>query len=188
MDTGDQLRRGRIDRKELRKRLFETSLLSGEFVLRSGALSDKYFDKYQFESEPDLLAQVAKHLADLVPPQTDVLAGLEMGGIPIVAALSLETGIPAAFVRKRRKEYGTRRIAEGASVSHKRVCVVEDVITTGGQAKLSAEELRQDGAQVDDILCVIWRGGMKPTYLPETQVRLHPLFEMDEIIGVDVER
>lgn len=131
--------------------------VTGEFVLRSGRTTDEYFDKYQFEADPQLLDAVAVHLAELVPDDTEVLAGLEMGGIPVVTALGRHTGLPCAFVRKKAKEYGTARLAEGADVSGRRVLVVEDVVTSGGQIAISTVELRMRGAQIDQALCVIDR-------------------------------
>jgi orotate phosphoribosyltransferase len=96
-------------------------------------------------------------MARLVPPGTEVLAGLEMGGIPVVTALGRHTGLSCAFVRKQAKSYGTRRLAEGADLVGRRVLVVEDVVTSGGQIILSAAELRALGADVREALCVIDR-------------------------------
>ena len=116
--------------------------LSGTFVLRSGRTATEYFDKYQFEADPVLLDAVGAGLAPLVPPGTEVLAGLEMGGIAVVVALARHAGLPCAFVRKAAKPYGTRRLAEGADLAGRRVLLVEDVVTSGGQIALSAAELR----------------------------------------------
>ncbi len=131
--------------------------LEGHFVLRSGQVATFYFDKYLFESNPSLLRAVAEHAAALVPEGTDVLAGLELGGVPIATALSLLTGLPQVLVRKQAKQYGTAKLAEGPDVAGRRLLVVEDVVTTGGQVVLSAEELRRRGASVENVLCVIDR-------------------------------
>ena len=112
-------------KSDLAAAINDAAHLTGSFLLRSGATASEYFDKYRFEARPDLLAQVAAELAPLVPDDTEVLAGLELGGVPIATALSLHTGIPAAFVRKRAKEYGTQRLVEGAEVSGRRVLIVE---------------------------------------------------------------
>ena len=125
--------------------------------MRSGASATEYFDKYRFESDPAPLREIAAHLAPLVPAGTEILAGLEMGGIPIVTALSAETGIPAAFVRKKAKEYGTCAAIEGRDVAGARLCVVEDVISSGGQVGLSTNDLRAADAVVYHVLCVIDR-------------------------------
>jgi orotate phosphoribosyltransferase len=147
-----------MDKAELAKRVVEVALRRGEFKLRSGQMSNVYFDKYQFEANPTLLKEIARHMVALVPPDTEVLAGLELGGVPIATALSFETGLPTAFVRKERKTYGTCLIAEGAALRGKRVCIVEDVITTGGAVVDSAQELRGEGALLNTVLSVIFRG------------------------------
>lgn len=126
-------------------------------MLRSGRVADEYFDKYRFEADPVLLDALAGHLATLVPADTEVLAGLEMGGIAVVTALGRHTGLPCAFVRKAAKPYGTARLAEGAEVDGRRVLVVEDVVTSGGQIATSTQQLRELGACVDQALCVIDR-------------------------------
>lgn len=147
-----------MDKAELAKRVVEVSLRRGEFKLRSGQTSNVYFDKYQFEAVPALLKEIARQMVALIPQGTEVLAGLELGGVPVATALSFETGLPVAFVRKERKSYGTCLIAEGAQLKGKRVCIVEDVITTGGAVIDSAQELRNEGAVLDTVLSVIFRG------------------------------
>lgn len=119
--------------EDLARRLAALCRLSGEFTLRSGQKTTTYFDKYQFEADPETLRMVASQMAPLVPADTEVLGGLELGGVPVATALSLATGIPVAFVRKEAKVYGTARLAEGCEIAGRRLLVVEDVITTGGQ-------------------------------------------------------
>jgi orotate phosphoribosyltransferase len=104
-----------------------------------------------------LLVSIAQEMAALVPADTEVLAGLEMGGIPVVTALGRHTGLPCAFVRKQAKAYGTCRLAEGADVAGRRALVVEDVVTSGGQIVLSTADLRALGAEVREALCVVDR-------------------------------
>lgn len=147
--------------------------LTGSFVLRSGAIASEYFDKYRFESDPHLLRRVAARMLALLPPQTDVLAGLELGGVPIATAMSLQSGLSAAFVRKQPKSYGTRLAVEGGEVSGRNVVVVEDVITTGGAVVEGVGHLRAAGANVVAIVCAIWRGAGDPGVdaLPDLPVR-----------------
>lgn len=142
---------------DLARRIHALSHLTGQFTLRSGRTATEYFDKYRFEGDPVLLDEIAQRLAPLVPSGTEVLAGLEMGGIPVVTALGRHTGLPCAFVRKQAKGYGTCRLAEGADVVGRRVLVVEDVVTSGGQIVLSTADLRGLGAVVNEALCVIDR-------------------------------
>ena len=151
------------DRQALGRLIGERCRLQGEFTLRSGQVSSTYFDKYLFESDPVLLGEVAREAAELIPEGTEFLAGLELGGIPVVTALSLVTGLPAVFVRKQAKDYGTAKLAEGGAIGGRKTLVVEDVITTGGQAAMSVGDLRARGAMVDTVLCIIDRSqGVHP--------------------------
>ncbi len=111
-------------------------------------------------------------MVPLIPPRTEVLAGLELGGVPVATALGLRTGLPIAFVRKAAKTYGTARLAEGASIEGRRVLVVEDVITTGGQVVESSLALRDLGARVLDVLCVIDRSDGPSTAIEEAGRRV----------------
>lgn len=142
---------------DLARRIHSASHLTGDFVLRSGRTTTEYFDKYRFEGDPVLLDDIAQAMAALVPREVEVLAGLEMGGIPVVTALGRRTGLPCAFVRKQAKPYGTCRLAEGADVVGRRVLVVEDVVTSGGQIVLSTADLRGLGARIGAALCVVDR-------------------------------
>ena len=135
----------------LANRVYDAAHLTGTFTLRSGTTSNEYFDKYRFEADPVLLRDIAEAMAPLVPDGIDALAGLELGGVPIATALSLHTGIPARFVRKEAKTYGTCLLAEGGDIEGMRLLVVEDVVTTGGQVLLSTADLRQRGAKVDTV-------------------------------------
>lgn len=170
-----------MTRNELARAIYDTSHLTGDFLLRSGKTSTEYFDKYLFESQPELLAEIARHLKSLLPAEFDILAGLEMGGIPVVTALSFASNSPATFVRKKPKDYGTCKFAEGASVNGKRVVVVEDVVTSGGQVVLSTSDLRSDGAVIDVCLCVIDREQGGRESLSEIGVELRSLFTMAEL-------
>jgi orotate phosphoribosyltransferase len=116
----------------------------------------------------------------LGPADTEILAGLEMGGIPVVTALGRRTGLPCAFVRKQAKPYGTRRLAEGAETAGRRVTIIEDVVTTGGQIVLSTEELRSQGADITNALCVINRNPGTPVPLTEAGLTLHALFSSED--------
>lgn len=170
-----------MNKSKIAKEVYKQAHLTGRFTLRSGQISDEYFDKYLFESEPYLLRDIAKMMKELIPENTEILAGLEMGGIPVVTALSIESGIKAAFVRKDAKEYGTCKLAEGADVKGKRVCVIEDVVTTGGQIIKSVNELRSRGAIIDTVLCVIQREDNATEILKKEGLTLKAAFTMEYI-------
>ena len=169
------------ERRDLAAAIFEKSNITGTFTLRSGAVSNEYFDKYLFEADPNLLARIAEAMEELVPAETQALAGLEMGGIPLATMLSQRTGHPGLFVRKAAKAYGTCKLAEGGPVEGVRLTIVEDVITSGGQAVISARDLRALGAVVEDVLCVIDREAGGTEALAEEGLTLHPLFTMTEL-------
>ena len=170
-----------MTKQELAQKIYEIAYLTGSFKLRSGQTSNEYFDKYRFEARPEILKEIAEQMAPLIPRGTEILAGLEMGGIPVVTALSLKTGIPCVFVRKKAKDYGTCQFAEGLEVQNKNVCIIEDVITTGGQVILSTEDLRKLGAKVQNVLCVIHRGSGEESKLKEIGLTMKTLFQMQEL-------
>jgi len=170
-----------MERNELAHKIYAVSHITGTFKLRSGQISDQYFDKYLFEARPELLSDIADKMAKLVPAGSEVVAGLELGGVPLAAAISMKTGIPAAFVRKTAKNYGTCKLAEGADIKGKKVCVIEDVVTTGGQIILSVNEMRKLGAIVKTVVCVILRGANSREILAKEDLDLVPLFTMEEL-------
>lgn len=174
-----------MTREQLAKEIYSISHITGEFKLRSGAISNEYFDKYLFESKPQLLIEIALHLLDILPQEYDVIAGLELGGIPIAVVLAQFTGNPVSFVRKKAKEYGTCKFAEGADIKGKKLLVIEDVITSGGQVVLSANDLRKSGAVITDCLCVIDRESGAGKALAEIGITLKPLFTMSELKSIN---
>jgi len=170
-----------VNRDELARAIYESSHLTGTFTLRSGAVSHEYFDKYRFESDPRLLRVIAEALAPLLPETTQALAGLELGGVPLATMISQATRLPAVFVRKQAKTYGTCQLAEGVDVAGVRLTVIEDVVTSGGQVVTSCGDLRERGALVEHALCVIDREAGGPAALADVGVELRPLFTMTEL-------
>ena len=160
--------------------------LRGEFVLRSGQLASEYFDKYLFEADPRLLGRVAARMARLLPADTQLLGGLELGGVPIATALSQLTGLPALFVRKQPKAYGTRKLAEGDDPAGKRVTLVEDVITVGGTVVAAAEGLRALGATVTTVVCAIDRSAAGESAVTAAGLTMLPVLtkaQLDSVAG-----
>jgi len=169
------------DQAGLARAIRDVAKLSGHFVLRSGRTSDTYFDKYLFESDPVLLRTIAEHMVALVPSGTEVLCGLEMGGIPVVTVLSQVTGLPCAFLRKQAKAYGTMKYAEGPELRGRRILLVEDVVSSGGAILDQVRVLRGDGIVVDRAICVIDRRTGGPDALGDAGVALAALLTMAEI-------
>lgn len=171
-----------MNREELCKEIFRVSHLTGEFKLRSGTISNEYFDKYQFESKPQLLNSIAIHLSNITSKMDfDFLAPLEMGGIPIATSLALKIDRKLCFVRKKAKEYGTAKLAEGPNIEGKKLLIVEDVVTSGGQIILSTKDLRDRGAIVDEAICVIDREAGGKEKLEAEGIKLYSLFTITEL-------
>jgi orotate phosphoribosyltransferase len=168
-------------REALAQRIYAASNIKGQFRLRSGAISDRYFDKYLFESDPVLLREIAQAMSKLIPTAVDALAGLEMGGIPIVTVLSQITGIPALFVRKKAKEYGTCKLVEGGQVGGRRLVIIEDIVTSAGQIRESAKALREREAEIMGVLCVVDREEGGRENLAKDDLALHSLYTTTEL-------
>ncbi|MSQ24342.1 MAG: orotate phosphoribosyltransferase [Chloroflexi bacterium] len=146
-----------MDRDELGQGLVKAAYLEGDFLLASGRRSRYYFDKYLFETRPELLGAVAQHLASRVPPEVRRLAGPELGAVALAAATSLATGLPSLFVRGAAKAYGTAKRIEGPFEPGDAVLVLEDVVTSGASAIEAADLLKESGCRVVRILAVIDR-------------------------------
>lgn len=134
-----------------------TCRIRGSFTLRSGITTNEYFDKYRFEGDPDLLREVAQAMVPLLPSDTDVVGGLELGGIPIATMVSSITGLPAIFVRKEAKPHGTCKLAEGGDFTGRTVTLIEDIVTTGGAVRDAAIALRELDGIVHTVVCAIDR-------------------------------
>ena len=171
---------------ELRSTLVEAAYLEGDFVLRSGRRSRYYLDKYRFETRPDLLRPLGERIAAAVrehAPGATRLAAPELGAVALAAAASLESGLPFLIVRKAAKEYGTGNRLEGPFEEGETVCVIEDVVTSGGALLDSVEALRAAGLVVQTAVCVVDREEGGSDALARRAVRLRPLFRAGELLG-----
>lgn len=155
--------------------------LTGQFTLRSGQQASEYFDKYLFEAQPALLERVAARMVELLPDATDLLGGLELGGVPIATMVSAKTGIPALYVRKQAKTYGTCKLAEGPEVAGRRVTLIEDVITTGGAVRDATRALRAAGAVVETVVCAIDRSPAGSHPLADVGLEVRPVLTKAEL-------
>lgn len=146
-----------MDRNELAHAIKDAAYLEGDFILSSGQRSKYYLDKYLFSTDPVLLKEIARRFAAILPEQYDVVAGLELGAIPLATALALEVQKPYVIVRKAAKEYGTSKLFEGTLEPGCKVVLVEDVLTTASQAIDAAKRLTDYGADVVKVVYVIDR-------------------------------
>ena len=176
-----------MDRQELAARLKEAAYTEGDFTLRSGRKSHYIIDKYAFETRPELLRLIARELAAMVPEGTDRLAGVELGGVPLVTALSLETGLPFVIVRKVGKGHGLDRPFEGEMVRGDRVLLVEDIATTGGAACAAARTLLEAGAADLSALVVVDRQEGAEEGFREAGVPYRALFTR-ESLGIEADK
>ena len=164
------------DHADLAARVYDAAHLEGEFLLRSGVVSNEYFDKYRFEADPVLLKDIAAQMVPLLPGEAQLLGGLELGGIPLATMVSQLTGTPARFIRKEAKKYGTLKIAEGGDLEGLTVCLIEDVITSGGAVIDATHALRDEGAIVETVVCVIDRQSGGREKLAELGLEMRAVF------------
>lgn len=171
---------------ELGRGLREAAYLEGDFVLRSGRRSRYYLDKYLFETRPELLRPLGEAIAASVrehEPAAVRLAGPELGAVALAAAASLAGGWPFLIVRGAAKGYGTAKRLEGAFAEGECVCLVEDVVTSGGAAIAAVEALREAGLRVSNAVCVVDREEGGVDALARQAVRLWPLFTSSELLA-----
>ena len=169
------------ERETLGRELVKASYLKGDFVLRSGKRSNRYFDKFRFETDPILLRKLGKHLATLVPKETQRLAAPELGAVLLGGAVSMETGLPLVLVRKEPKGYGTSKQIEGLFDPGDRMTVIEDVVTTGGDSLRSAQVLRDAGANVIHLIVVLDRGEGGEDNIRNAGIPYSPLFRIQDL-------
>lgn len=168
-------------KEALGRDLVRASYLKGDFVLRSGKRSNRYFDKFLFETDPDLLKRIGVELATLVPKETQRLAAPELGAVLLGGAVSMATGLPLLLVRKEPKGYGTGKQLEGRFNAGERVTVIEDVVTTGGDSLRSIQVLRDAGLEVIHLVVVLDRGEGGEDNIREARIPYSPLFRIADL-------
>ena len=170
---------------ELARAIREHAYLEGDFVLRSGKRSRYYLDKYRFETRPDILAalgdRIAGRVSEVAPGATRI-AGPELGAVALAAAASLASGLPFLLVRKEAKSYGTENRLEGDFAADEEVCLVEDVVTSGGAAVDAIDAVREAGLRCSAAICVVDREEGGADALARKAVRLYPLFCSRDIV------
>jgi len=171
-----------MDKKELIKDLKECEAIRfGHFVLTSGATSDYYIDIKKASTSPKILKKIAEAMAEHTD-KYDLLAGMELGAVPLVVAVSLETGIPYVIIRKEKREHGTGKQIEGGDVEGKKVLVIEDVATSGGSILKTIEILRDSKAEVDKVLVVVDRESGAREKIQNLDAAFIPLVSVSEIL------
>ena len=169
------------EREALARDLVAASYLKGDFVLRSGKRSTRYFDKFLFETDPRLLKRIGRHLAGLVPKGTERLAAPELGAVLLGGAVSMELDLPLLLVRKEPKGYGTARQIEGEFADADVVTLIEDVVTTGGEALRAVDVLRSAALEVVRIVAVLDREEGADTEIGSVGIPYSPLFRISEL-------
>ena len=160
----------------------DAALLEGDFVLRSGRRSRYYFDKYLFECDPGILRRLGVELARLVPESTQRLACPELGAVLLGGSVSMETGLPLCIVRKETKDYGTSKPIEGRLERGEKICLIEDVLTTGGAALAAAEKVREAGGEIVGLVGVLDREEGAAESLAAAGIAFHPLLRRADVI------
>jgi orotate phosphoribosyltransferase len=174
-----------VNDTELARLIREHAYLEGDFLLRSGKRSRYYLDKYRFETRPDVLGPIGERLgtrAREVAPGAARIAGPELGAVALAAAASLSSGLPFLIVRKDAKAYGTERRVEGVFEPGEEVCLVEDVVTSGGAAVDAIDVLREAGLECRVAICVVDREEGGVDALARKAVRLHALFRASDVL------
>jgi orotate phosphoribosyltransferase len=171
-----------MDKEELIQSLKECGAIQfGRFVLTSGAISDYYIDIKKASTNPTILKKIAKAMADYIKGY-DLLAGMELGAVPLVVALALETNIPYVIIRKEKREHGTSKQIEGGGVKGKKVLVIEDVTTSGGSVVKTIKIIRENQGLVDEVLAVVDRESGAEEKLKNADVSFIPLLSISDIL------
>jgi len=174
-----------VTEEELGALLVERALLEGDFVLRSGRRSTWYLDKYRFETDPELLRALGARIAEAVAayePKAIRLAGPALGAVALAASASMASGRPFIIVRGETKEYGTANRIEGPFEPGELVCLVEDVVTSGGALGEAVSALRDEALVVRTAVCVVDREEGGSDALARLGVRLRPLFRAGDLV------
>ena len=171
--------------EELGALLVERALLEGDFVLRSGRRSSWYLDKYRFETEPGILQALGESLAGAAracEPDAVRLAGPALGAVALAASAAMASGLPFIIVRGETKEYGTAKRIEGHFEPGELVCLLEDVVTSGGALAEAVSAVRAEGLVVRHAVCVVDREEGGSDALARLGVRLTALFRAHELL------
>jgi orotate phosphoribosyltransferase len=156
----------------------------GDFTLTSGKKSSYYVDIKQASTNPKVLQEIAEEMAELVKKSGnnyELIAGMELGAVPLAVALSLEITLPYVIIRKEKPSHGTGKQYVGNLHDGQQVVLVEDVATTGGSVVKAIDVLRGEGLQVDKVLVVVDREEGAAENLIDHNVELLPLVKASDL-------
>jgi orotate phosphoribosyltransferase len=171
-----------MNKQELIQLLKECEAIQfGRFVLTSGAVSDYYIDIKKASTNPRILNKITEAMVDYTEGY-DILAGIELGAVPLVVALSIKTGLPYAIIRKEKREHGTSKQIEGAEIKGKKVLIIEDVTTSGGSVVKSIKIIRENKGFVDEVIAIVDRESGAKEKLRSADVNFIPLLSVSDIL------
>jgi len=174
-----------MDKNDLIKLLKKSEAIQfGRFILTSGAVSDYYIDIKKASTIPEIQKRIAELMAEYTKGY-DILAGMELGAVPLVVALSLETNIPYVILRKEKREHGTSRQIEGIEIDGKRVLLVEDVTTSGGSVVKAIQIIRENKGIVDEVIAIVDRESGAEEKLRNVDVSFIPLISVSDILKLN---
>jgi orotate phosphoribosyltransferase len=179
------------DRDHLRRMLLERSMRFGEFVLSSGVTSNYYIDVRKTSLHPQGLDWISRLFWELLEPEgVTAIGGLTMGADPLVAGLMLHSAragrpLDGFLVRRSSKDHGTRGQVEGNLAGHKRVAILDDVITSGESALVAAEAAESYKAQVVRILAVVDRNQGAAQVFQEHGYPFTSLFTVSDLLPAE---
>ena len=179
------------ERDRLRQMLLDRSMRFGEFVLSSGATSNYYIDVRKTSLHPDGLKLISRMFWDVLKSdRITAVGGLTLGADPLVAGLMLlaaEEGqaLEGFLVRRTTKDHGLRGQVEGNLAGHKRIAILDDVITSGESALIAAEAAESYKAEVVRVLAVVDREQGAAQVFEQRGYPFSALFSIDELLPAE---
>lgn len=155
----------------------------GDFTLASGKKSKYYIDIKKASTDPKTLKLIAQQAAFRIKQMdVNIVAGVELGGVPLATAVSLETELPLLIVRKAVKGYGTKSRFVGDIKPENRLVMLEDVTTSGGSVRDAIDVIRETGASVKYVISVVDREEGAKENLNKAGTELIPLVSASDLL------